>query len=62
MTDPQGAAVVVGGASGIGAAVADRYRAAGRPVVVWDVKGEADVHCDVTDEEQVDAGVAATLA
>jgi len=61
MTDPQGAAVVVGGASGIGAAVADRYRAAGRPVVVWDVKGDADVHCDVTDEEQVDAGVAATL-
>jgi NAD(P)-dependent dehydrogenase (short-subunit alcohol dehydrogenase family) len=61
VTDPDGAAVVVGGASGIGAAVADRYRAAGTAVVVWDVKGEADVDCDVTDEEQVDAAVATTL-
>jgi NAD(P)-dependent dehydrogenase (short-subunit alcohol dehydrogenase family) len=56
-----GAAVVVGGASGIGAAVVDRYRDAGRPVVVWDVHESADVVCDVTDEQQIDAALAATL-
>jgi NAD(P)-dependent dehydrogenase (short-subunit alcohol dehydrogenase family) len=61
MANADGAGVVVGGASGIGAAVAERYRTAGRPVVVWDVKGDADVTCDVTDEAQVDAAVAATL-
>ena len=55
------AGVVVGGASGIGAAVADRYRDAGRPVVVWDVHESADVHCDVTDERQIDAALIATL-
>ena len=55
------AAVVVGGASGIGAAVAERHRAAGCAVVVWDVKGDADVVCDVTDEDQVDAALAATV-
>lgn len=57
-----GAAVVVGGASGIGAAVAQHYRRAGRDVVVWDVQDVADVVCDVTDAEQIDDAVAATLA
>lgn len=61
-TDVGGSAVVVGGASGIGAAVAARYRAADRPVLVWDVRGDADVECDVTDEAQIDAALAATLA
>jgi NAD(P)-dependent dehydrogenase (short-subunit alcohol dehydrogenase family) len=61
MSDAAGAAVVVGGASGIGAAVVERSRAAGREVVVWDVKGDADVECDVSDEAQVDAALAATL-
>jgi len=61
MVERGGPAVVVGGASGIGAAVADRYRDAGRPVVVWDVHETADVHCDVTDEAQVDAALVATL-
>ena len=61
MTDSRGSAVVVGGASGIGAAVVARYRDAGRAVVVWDVKGGADVECDVSDEAQVDAALAATL-
>jgi NAD(P)-dependent dehydrogenase (short-subunit alcohol dehydrogenase family) len=56
------AGVVVGGASGIGAAVAERYRQAGREVVVWDVTGDADVTCDVADETQVDAALAATIA
>jgi NAD(P)-dependent dehydrogenase (short-subunit alcohol dehydrogenase family) len=55
------AAVVVGGASGIGAAVAARHRDIGTPVVVWDVTDGADVHCDVTDPDQVDAAVGATL-
>jgi NAD(P)-dependent dehydrogenase (short-subunit alcohol dehydrogenase family) len=55
------AAVVVGGASGIGAAVVERYRDAGREVVVWDVHESADVVCDVTDEQQIDAALASTL-
>lgn len=55
-------AVVVGGGSGIGAAVAARQRAAGDRVVVWDVRGTADVACDVTDPAQVDAALQATLA
>jgi NAD(P)-dependent dehydrogenase (short-subunit alcohol dehydrogenase family) len=54
-------AVVVGGASGIGAAVAAQQRAAGATVVVWDVQGAADVTCDVTDPAQVDAAVATTV-
>ena len=63
MTETGSAAgVVVGGASGIGAAVAARYRQAGRDVVVWDVQGDADVTCDVADEAQVDAALAATIA
>lgn len=32
-------ALVIGGASGIGAAVAERFRAAGADVLVWDVTG-----------------------
>ena len=56
------AAVVVGGGSGIGAAVVDRLRARGDEVVVWDVVGDADVSCDITDPAQVDAATAATLA
>lgn len=53
-------AVVVGGASGIGAAAADRHRALGHEVVVWDLDG-GDVRCDVTDPDQIDAAVVATL-
>jgi NAD(P)-dependent dehydrogenase (short-subunit alcohol dehydrogenase family) len=55
-------AVVVGGGSGIGAAVAERQRAAGATVLVWDVAGAADVPCDVSDPQQVDAATRATLA
>jgi NAD(P)-dependent dehydrogenase (short-subunit alcohol dehydrogenase family) len=57
-----GLAVVVGGASGIGAAVVARHRAAGSDVVVWDVSGEADVACDITDPEAVAAAVQRTVA
>lgn len=58
---PASGGVVVGGASGIGAAVVERYRDAGRPVVVWDVHESADIRCDLTDEQQIDAALAATL-
>jgi NAD(P)-dependent dehydrogenase (short-subunit alcohol dehydrogenase family) len=54
-------AVVVGGASGIGAAVAQRYRARGLPVLVWDIAGEPDVECDVADPASVDHALAETL-
>jgi NAD(P)-dependent dehydrogenase (short-subunit alcohol dehydrogenase family) len=56
-----GSAVVVGGGSGIGAALTDRYRAAGTEVVVWDQTPGSDVLCDITDAGQVDAAARATL-
>jgi NAD(P)-dependent dehydrogenase (short-subunit alcohol dehydrogenase family) len=57
------AAVVVGGASGIGAAVAAAHRAQGDEVVVWDLgdRDGADVRCDVSDPAQVDAAAAETV-
>jgi NAD(P)-dependent dehydrogenase (short-subunit alcohol dehydrogenase family) len=61
MSSP-GPAVVVGGASGIGAAVAARHRAAGVDVVVWDVTDASDIICEVTDPDQIDAAVEATIA
>jgi NAD(P)-dependent dehydrogenase (short-subunit alcohol dehydrogenase family) len=62
------AALVVGGASGLGEAVARRFHAAGARVTVADInaeKGEAVAgeldaafaHCDVTNAEQVQAAV-----
>ncbi len=50
--------VVTGGASGIGAAVAQRFRDEGGIVVVVDLSQTADHACDVTDP----AAVAATFA
>ena len=61
-TDATGAHVVVGGASGIGAAVVDAERASGADVVVWDIAGSYDVKCDVTDPASVDEAVAETLS
>lgn len=55
-------AVVIGGGSGIGAAVAARFREAGADVLVWDVSGSYDVSCDIADHEQVAAATATTLA
>ncbi len=71
-------AIVTGAASGIGRAIADRYATEGARVVIADLKLEAandaadeikkaggqamGVAMDVTDEAQVDAGVAAVLA
>ena len=56
------AAVVVGGASGIGAAVAERQRAQGLEVVAWDLGDQADIRCDITDPMQVDEATSTTLA
>ena len=50
-------ALIVGGGSGIGAAVGAAHRAAGATVVVWDVAGDRDVTCDVTDPAAIDAAV-----
>ena len=61
-TTVPGPAVVVGGGSGIGAAVAHRQRVEGGEVVVWDLAGGADVRCDITDVDQVSAAADATLA
>lgn len=55
-------AVVIGGGSGIGAAVAARFREAGADVLVWDLSAGCDVSCDITDHEQVAAATATTLA
>jgi NAD(P)-dependent dehydrogenase (short-subunit alcohol dehydrogenase family) len=54
-------AVVTGGASGIGAAVADRLRQAGHDVVVWDIEGD-EIRCDISDPESVSAAIDETVA
>ena len=60
MTAPADVCVVVGGSTGIGAAVAAAQRAAGHQVVVWDRAGEPDIRCDVADPAQVEAAAVAT--
>lgn len=58
-----GAAVVVGGASGIGAALAERQRAAAIDTVVWDVQAGpgVDLVCDISDPAAVDDAVQVTI-
>ena len=58
--DVEQLALVVGGSSGIGAALVDAYRARGTEVVTWDVAGEPDVRCDVADPDAVDRAVTET--
>jgi NAD(P)-dependent dehydrogenase (short-subunit alcohol dehydrogenase family) len=55
--DRQPIALVIGGGSGIGAALADAYRAQGTDVVVWDIAGGPDVECDVADPGAIDRAV-----
>ncbi len=55
-------ALVIGGASGIGLAVASAFRAAGAETLVWDIADGADLSCDISDPEQVTAATADTLS
>lgn len=55
-------ALVIGGASGIGAAVARRFRDADAEVLVWDVSAGVDVTCDIADPDQVTQATERTLA
>ena len=53
-------AVVVGGGSGIGASVVEEYRQVGVVPVVWDVAGDFDICCDISDAAAIEAAVAET--
>jgi NAD(P)-dependent dehydrogenase (short-subunit alcohol dehydrogenase family) len=53
--------VIVGGGSGIGAALADLYWSAGRAPIVWDVAGTFDIKCDIEDPAAIDAALAETI-
>ncbi len=53
-------AVVTGAASGIGLAVAARFRAEGATVIGWDLAG-SEVDLDVRDESAIEAAVAAVI-
>jgi NAD(P)-dependent dehydrogenase (short-subunit alcohol dehydrogenase family) len=56
-------AVITGAAKGLGAAIAQRFEAEGATVVGADITpGEGEYSCDVTDEAQVEALVAETVA
>ena len=54
------AALVTGGASGIGREVAGMLRSAGHDVVVWDL-ADGDIACDVSDPEAVSAAMERTV-
>jgi NAD(P)-dependent dehydrogenase (short-subunit alcohol dehydrogenase family) len=54
-------ALVIGAGSGIGAAVADTLRAGGTTTVTWDIAGIHDVTCNVTEPDEIDEAVGATL-
>ena len=53
-------ALVIGGGSGIGAALAEAYRAQGTTTVTWDIAGAHDVTCDVTEPDAIDDAVGVT--
>jgi NAD(P)-dependent dehydrogenase (short-subunit alcohol dehydrogenase family) len=63
MSDESGPlALVIGGGSGIGAALADADRARGTRVVTWDIAGHHDVTCDITEPDAIDDAVGVTRA
>ena len=53
-------ALVIGGGSGIGAALAEAYRSQGTTAVTWDIEGTRDVTCDVTEPDAIDDAVGLT--
>jgi NAD(P)-dependent dehydrogenase (short-subunit alcohol dehydrogenase family) len=53
-------AVVVGGGSGIGAALVAAYRSRGTATVTWDIAGQRDLTCDVTQPDAVERAVEET--
>ena len=53
-------ALVIGGGSGIGAALADALPGRGHPDVTWDIAGSHDVTCDVTEPDAIDEAVGVT--
>src|SRR3954469_3574398 len=55
-------ALITGGASGIGAACAERFTAEGATVVTLDLAGDVDHHVDVTDEQALSDVVDAVVA
>jgi NAD(P)-dependent dehydrogenase (short-subunit alcohol dehydrogenase family) len=55
-------ALVIGGASGIGAEVVKLYRAQDIDVVVWDVQEPYDISCDVGDPDNIERAIQETLA
>jgi NAD(P)-dependent dehydrogenase (short-subunit alcohol dehydrogenase family) len=58
--ETEGLALVIGGASGIGAALVEAHRGQGTSVVTWDIAGDPDVVCDVADPVAVDKAVEET--
>ena len=52
---------MIGGGSGIGAAVASQFRNNGAPTLVWDVSQNADITCDISGPGQITAAIARTL-
>jgi NAD(P)-dependent dehydrogenase (short-subunit alcohol dehydrogenase family) len=53
-------ALVIGGGSGIGAALAATLRARGTATVTWDIAGAHDLTCDVTEPDAIDEAVGLT--
>jgi NAD(P)-dependent dehydrogenase (short-subunit alcohol dehydrogenase family) len=51
--------LVIGGGSGIGAAVAAAHRSRGVETLVWDIAGERDATCDISQPSEIDAAVTA---
>ena len=58
---PMSRPVVVGGSSGIGAAIVSSYKENGVHPLVWDIAGARDVECDVANVDSVRSALAETV-